>query len=101
MFGQWEVLAAAKHLMNWDGIYQEDTEKITYYHLLFDAHEIVYAEGAPSESFHPGVVGMSSLEEDVREEVYDLFPELRADPKAFGPAARKSLKKDEARLLSA
>ena len=101
MFGQWEVLAAAKHLMNWDGIYQEDGEEITYYHLLFDAHEIVFAEGAPSESFHPGVVGLTSLEDDVREEVYDLFPELRRDTQAFGPSARKSLKADEARLLHA
>ncbi len=101
MFGQWEVLAAAKHLMNWEGIYQEDGEEITYFHLLFDAHEIVFAEGAPTESFHPGVVGLSSLEDDVREEVYTLFPELRDDPKAFGPSARKSLKADEAHLLRA
>jgi|GEM_PF-195458 len=101
MFGQWEVLAAAKHLMAWDGIYQEDGEEISYYHLLFDAHEIVFAEGAPSESFHPGSVGLSSLDADVREEVYDLFPELRSDPAAFGPAARKSLRREEARLLIA
>jgi len=76
MFGQWEVLAAAKHLMNWEGIYQEEGEEITYFHFLFDAHEIVFAEGAPSESFHPGAVGLSTMEEESLEEIYTLFPEL-------------------------
>lgn len=101
MFGEPEVLAAAKHLTNWDGIYREETDEITYFHLLFDTHEIVFAEGAASESFHPGAVGLSSLEDAVREEVYDLFPELRMNLSAFGPAARKSLRADEARLLKA
>ncbi len=99
MFGEREVLVPAKHLTNWPGIYIEMGDEITYFHLLFEAHEIVFAEGAPSESFHPGEIGMSTLEDAAREEIYALFPELRQNLMAFGPAARKSLRASEARLL--
>lgn len=51
--------------------------QVTYYHLVFEQHEIVYAEGAPTESFHPGRMALSSLSSDGLAEVYRLFPSLR------------------------
>jgi len=72
---------------------------VTYIHILFDDHEIIYAEGAASESFHPGEVGLTAVTEASREEIFAIFPELRALPRSFGPAARRSLKRHEALLL--
>ena len=99
LFGEREVLVPAKHLTNWAGIYQQECEEITYFHILFETHEIVFAEGAASESFHPGEFGMSTLEEAARDEILELFPELKTNARAFGPAARRSLRKGEAQLL--
>lgn len=54
MFGKQEVLAAAKHLLTLDGIeIADDVQETTYYHILFDRNEIVYADGAEAETFLP------------------------------------------------
>ena len=77
----------------------EEVEEVTYIHILFDDHEIVYSDGATTESFHPGEVGLSAVTSAAREEIFAIFPELRALPSSFGPAARRSLRRHEARLL--
>ncbi|MDG1530836.1 MAG: Hint domain-containing protein [Paracoccaceae bacterium] len=100
LFGEDEVLVAAKHLVNGDTIFAQEGNEVVYYHMLFDSHEIVFAEGIPSESFHPGECGMSALDEASREEIFELFPELREDVRAFGPSARMSLKGNEGAVLS-
>jgi len=100
LFGEEEVLVAAKHLVNGDTIFAQEGGEVSYYHMLFETHEIVFAEGIPSESFHPGECGMSALDENAREEIFELFPELRDDITAFGPAARLSVKGSEGVVLS-
>ncbi len=100
LFGEGEVLAAAKDLINGDTIYRRPGGEVEYFHILFDSHEIIYAEDAPSESFHPGQQSMSVLEEEVRDEIYELFPALRKDLSEFGPAARFSLRSFEAEMLA-
>ncbi|MEM6587992.1 MAG: type I secretion protein, partial [Pseudomonadota bacterium] len=65
-----------------------------------DRHELVYAEGVPSESFHPGHVGLGSFAEDTREEILSLFPELRADAGQYSEHVRPSLKVREAKVLA-
>jgi hypothetical protein len=100
LFGEEQVLASAKHLVNGDNIYVDEGDAVEYFHMLFDTHEIVYANGAPSESFHPGELGMGSMAEESREEILDLFPELRSDNTAYGPSARTSLKAGEAKILA-
>jgi hypothetical protein len=100
LFGEREVLAAAKHLVNNDTIYVQSGGMVEYFHMLFDTHEIVFANGAASESFHPGEVGMSALADDARDEIYTIFPELRTDITAYGAAARTSLKGHEAKVLA-
>ncbi|SHI36903.1 Hint domain-containing protein [Wenxinia saemankumensis] len=101
LFGEREVLAAATHLVDGRGIRQVAGGEVDYVHILFDAHEIVYAEGAATESFHPGDVGLASLAPAAREELFALFPELRALPAAYGDTARRTLKRHEARLVTA
>lgn len=99
MFGEPEVLAAAKHLVDGDTIFVAEGGEVKYFHMLFDRHEIVTANGAPSESFHPGEQGMGWLDGAVREEIFTIFPQLRVAIDGFGPSARTSLKAYEARAL--
>ncbi|WBU63799.1 Hint domain-containing protein [Paracoccus aerodenitrificans] len=78
MFGVDEVLVAAKQLLMLDGIdYADDAEGVDYYHFLFDQHEVVYSNGAETESLYTGPEALKSLSEDARVEILAIFPELR------------------------
>lgn len=99
LFGEYEVLAAAKHLVNGGSITQHHGGEVTYVHILFDQHEIIYAEGAPSESFFPGDTGLAAVDDGPREELFTLFPELRSNLGTYGDTARLCLKGNEASLL--
>ncbi len=101
LFGQSEVLASAKHLINGTDVIQRPQALITWHHLLFDHHEIIFAHGTPTESFHPGAQGLDAIDAPQREELFCLFPELRSNPNGYGDAARFSLKSYESRLLAA
>ena len=72
---------------------------VTYVHMLFDQHEIIFAEGAATESFHPGDIGFSAVSEAAREELFAIFPQLRSDPRCYGNTARRCLKTHEAQLI--
>ncbi|MEL7097743.1 MAG: Hint domain-containing protein [Pseudomonadota bacterium] len=101
MFEEREVLVAAKHLTGLDGVDQVQAHAVSYIHLMFDTHEVILADGAWTESFQPGDHSMRALGAAQRDEIVALFPELDtvAGLDAFG-AARKSLKKHEAGLLT-
>ena len=101
LFGTPEVLIAAKHLVDGTLVRQIDTPRVTYIHMMLDAHEIIYANGAATESFHAGEAGLSAITDASREEMFALFPDLRSDPNAYGRSARVCMKKHEAQLLSA
>lgn len=75
-----EVLVAAKHLTEISGIeIAEDIEEVEYFHILFDQHEIVYSNGAETESLYTGTEALKSVGNSAREEIFTLFPSL-ADP---------------------
>jgi hypothetical protein len=100
-FDEHEVLVAAKHLVNHGGVQWVDTLRTTYIHFLFDKHEIVLANGAWTESFQPGDYSLDGLGNSQRSEIYDLFPELqKTESRDSYQAARRSLKRHEARLLT-
>ncbi|PSL18174.1 Hint domain-containing protein [Shimia abyssi] len=99
LFGASEVLCAAHHLVNGFSIVQEPGDLVIYHHLLFDAHQVVMSSGCASESFFPGHVGMDRFHDSTREELFSLFPELRALPESYGPPARQVLRAYEARLV--
>jgi len=101
-FEEREVLAAAKHLVGTIGIQNVDTLGTTYIHFMFDHHEVVLSNGAWTESFQPGDYTLNGLGDEQRSEIFDLFPELQSHQGIEGyTAARKTLKKHEARLLVA
>ena len=80
MTGQAEGLMAAKHLLGIQGVeIAYDMAEITYVHIMFDEHEVIYSEGAASESFYTGAVAMNALDQAARREIIELFPELAQD----------------------
>lgn len=97
--GSSEALVAARHLTSTDLAFREDCDEVTYVHILFDQHEVILAEGAPTESFHPGQQGLEGIETAAREELFMIFPELRSSANSYGKAARRSLKAFEAALI--
>lgn len=99
LFGEPEVLAPAIHLLDDHAVTRQVRDEVTYIHLLFDQHELVFAEGTPSESFHPGHVGMNAILDPAREELFRIFPELRTNVGAYGPTSRLCLKKHETKAL--
>ncbi|MEM8776694.1 MAG: Hint domain-containing protein, partial [Pseudomonadota bacterium] len=100
MFGEREVLVAAKHLLGLEGVSEADVDAVSYVHILFDHHEVVLGDAAWSESFQPGDHSLKGIARESREEILALFPEL-ATTKGLDDyrAARMSLKKHEAKLL--
>ena len=99
LFGDAEVLVAAKHLVGAKGVSRVlPTAGVTYVHVLFDRHEIILSEGLWSESFQPAQRMVSGMEAPVRDEVLAIFPELATSGGAF-EAARPTLKTHEARVL--
>jgi len=100
-FEESEVLVPAKHLTDMDGIDVVDVSNTTYIHVMFDQHEVILSDGTWTESFQPGDQTLNAMDDTVRAEILELFPELETETgiKAY-TAARRSLKKHEARLLT-
>ena len=63
---------------------------VTFVHMLFATHQVVFGNGVASESFLPGPVGFSALAHAARQEILTLFPELSVDgpPGWYGAPAR-------------
>jgi len=77
MFGQAEVLVPANKLVDLPGIaIATDVSEVTYFHMMFDRHELVYSNGALSESLFTGPEALKAVPESARAEIMALFPEL-------------------------
>ena len=75
--GASEALISAIRLTELPGIFiEERIQDVEYFHLLFDRHDIVFAEGAPSESLLTGPEAMKTLPAEAQQELRTIFPEL-------------------------
>ncbi len=92
-----EALLEARDLVNGDTIYIDERAEVEYFHLLFDQHQLIYANGAVSESFLPGPASLNKIDKATNDEIYALFPELRFNG-AVEPA-RPILKRFEASVV--
>ncbi len=99
MLGSQEVLVKARDLINGDTIYRRQGGVVEYFHILFDTHEIIYAEGIPSESLHINRTTLDSLADESRAEIIELFPEIVTEPQVSAVASRMSLRSYEASAL--
>jgi hypothetical protein len=81
MFGTPDSLIAAVKLIDLSGIHIDtDCTEVTYIHLLFDQHEVIFANGAPCESLHTGPEAIKSISPAARAELFAIFPELMTAP---------------------
>ncbi|MEM1298158.1 MAG: Hint domain-containing protein [Pseudomonadota bacterium] len=98
-----EVLALAKGLTDLPGVrVMRGRKSVTYFALLFDRHEVIFAENAATESFRPGPEALKGFTPEHRRQIYAIYPGLLDDPdKALGPPARPIVKRREARALVA
>ncbi len=98
-FGEREVLVAAKYLLNDRTVRRRVGGIVTYVHMMFDQHQVVYSEGLPTESFLPGPQTKDVFEQEVLREICRIFPELDQNTGAgYSPAARRTLRRFEADL---
>ncbi len=85
MFGTHEVLVAAKHLTQLSGIDVIEPESgIEYWHFLCDSHQVVFSEGAPTETLFTGEEALKAVSRASRKEILSLFPntQLSRAPKS-------------------
>lgn len=100
LFGEGEVLVAAKDLLNGETVERCPMQEVTYVHIMFDRHQVVFSEGVETESFLPGPQSTHQFDQPVLEEICAIFPEL--DPltgDGYSPSVRHALKSYEAQLL--
>ena len=71
-----ELLVQARHLVNGETIFLREGAFIDYFSLVFDRHEIVYAEGIPAESLLVTEATLSRLPKELSAEVQARFPGL-------------------------
>jgi len=100
LFGEREVLVAAKDLVNELTVRPVEGGDVEYVHILFDSHEVVFSEGLATESFLPGPQTSQSFEREIVAEILSIFPELDPDTgSGYSAAARRTLRAFEAQLL--
>ncbi len=73
-------LVAAKHLCDGQRIRPcgERFEKLEYWHLMLDDHDVVMANGCPVESFYFGPMSAGILDSGQVSELKAIFPDLAA-----------------------
>ncbi len=100
LFNTDEVLVAARDLLNDRTIVVDrQLRQVTYVHLLLDRHQIVFANGLETESFHPGSMPLESIDEDQRAALLERVPGIDRDVSLYGPPARRALSGAEAAIL--
>ncbi|AUQ71287.1 Hint domain-containing protein [Phaeobacter inhibens] len=100
LFNTSEVLVAARDLINGRDI-AVDTQlrEVTYIHLLLSDHQVLWANGVETESFHPAQAALSALRCEDRRRLLQVLPDLEVDPMRYGDFARRNLSQPEAAIL--
>jgi hypothetical protein len=102
MFADPEVLVAAKDLVNGRSIVVQEGGWVDYLHLLFDRHEVIWAQGLAAESFLPGPMTLAEFDAAARLALVAAMPHVDpATGAGYGPAARRMLRGHEVQALFA
>ena len=96
--GRSELLVRARHLVNGDTVSRRAGGFVDYYQMLFDTHQIIYAEGIAAESMLVDTRTRGALPKEM--ELSDLLPgHRRSDPRALEVEERLLNRPDAADLL--
>ncbi|MGA0613707.1 Hint domain-containing protein [Paracoccus sp. KR1-242] len=94
LFGEDEVLVSAKMLIGHRGIAAEAASEVEYFHFILDQHELVWANGALTETMLAGPMALKALGAEQCRELALIFPEI-AMPGFVPTPARRVLKRHE------
>ncbi|MBM2294229.1 Hint domain-containing protein [Sulfitobacter pseudonitzschiae] len=96
-----EILVRARHLAEMRGgaaRIKNGCRSVTYWHLLFERHEVIFSNGVPSESFFPGPEAIKTLDSGAHDELIALFPmlsrklDMEGALRSYGRTARAFLR---------
>lgn len=100
LFNADEVFVSARDLVRRPGIDVDLTANgVTYIHILFDRHQILFANGVESESFRPTLRALETLDQSAFEQLMRGCPDLAREPEYYGSGARRKLSQSEAALF--
>lgn len=95
-----EVLVRARDLVNGASVVQDlRLREVTYVHLLLPSHQVIWANGVETESFHPASAALSALTQADRDRLLTGMPDVATDPMTYGGYARRNLSRAEAAIL--
>ncbi|MBL4917181.1 Hint domain-containing protein [Tabrizicola sp. DMG-N-6] len=87
LLGTDEALVPAIKLVGLKGIeIAHDVQEVEYFHILFDQHEVICANGAWTESLFTGPEALKSVSPEARAEIETLFPEICSPDHTPAPA---------------
>jgi hypothetical protein len=100
LFNTPEVLVAAEDLMNDQTVIVDHTlREVTYVHILLQRHNVIWANGLESESFHPSNTALDTVDPGQLGALLQLLPGADANPHSYGDYARRNLSSSEAAIL--
>lgn len=102
LFNAEEVLVTARDLVNDETvIFAHDLRNVVYIHMMLPQHEIVFANGVPTETFHPASAALATLRSEEQARLLTRVPEIKGNPMAYGNYARRKLTQADAAVLRA
>lgn len=102
LFNAEEVLVTARDLINDKTVVTAyDVRHVIYIHMMLAQHEIVFANGVPTETFHPASAALASLRPEEQARLLTRVPEIQGNPMAYGAYARRRLSQSDAAVLQA
>ncbi len=72
-------------------------KRVTYHHIMFEKHELIYSEGIATESMYPGPQALRALCPEAMESLLRVFPKFKGietrecAEAAYGPTAREMI----------
>lgn len=102
LFNAEEVLVKARDLVNDHSVLRaQNLTHVTYIHMMLEQHEIVFANGVATETFHPASAALGSLRTEEQGRLLQRVPEIKGNPLAYGAYARRTLSASDAAILQA
>ncbi len=100
LFNTQEVLLRARDMVDDRRVLVDHSlREVTYFHVMFEGHQLIWANNMATESFHPAHMPLEAIAPAQRATLLARFPELQQDAGSYGPLARRNLSKPEAAIL--